>query len=74
MIKTLQDILNEMALNFIANGTAYLDYRKKGRSTAGAEYNLQLLYNLYWAFPYFNQDDPQADINRAQLIINITQL
>lgn len=72
MIKTLQDILNGMRDNFIALSTAYINYRKIGRSTSDIEQKIVVLFNLYSVFPYM--ENTQDDINRAQYIINITQL
>ncbi len=72
MLKTLTDILNEMSANFVALGTAWIEYRKVGRDVTEVESKLVTLYALYYSFP--SLEDNQTDINRAQYIINITQL
>lgn len=74
MLKSIQDIINSIALNMIANSTAYVQYRDVGRDTTEVVNNLLLLYNLYWSVPYFSQVTPQSDIERAQYIINLTTL
>jgi hypothetical protein len=74
MLKTVQDIINGVAINMIANGKAWLEYRNIGRDTSDIEYNLLLLYNLYWGIPYFDQNNLQDNIGRAQTIINQTAL
>lgn len=72
MLKTLNDILTQMAANFVALGTAWIAYRNVGRDMTELENKLVTLYALYCSFPYL--EDTQEDINRAQLVINITIL
>lgn len=72
MEPTLQSILNGICENLIANGIAWMNYREVGRNTECIQTNLLLLNSLYLQYPFISATNTQADLEKAQNIINIT--